>query len=780
MNGGSHIIDLRKGMATTVKPSVNSADIEEGAGIDTEQQQSSPEPDEEPYDLIDLVLQEPKKPRSFGWVLPTLGGIVSVAWIAGMLWLARGSIAAAEPMALAGFIAALCVPPALIGVLLLLTLRTSRAEAARFGTTARAMREEAASLERTVASLSAAIEDNRRQLADHAVALTAIGESSNARFGTLGSGMAAEIARAEENARAFSALSDNARGNLEVLLNVLPRAGEQTVSLTDALRQASVTVSESATALDAQLTALADRGREADTITGGAAQKLAAHLLRMEATSESAGARLEQVTGAMSTAVDDLLGRTANAVDEARKGIATQGEAMLAMLGTNQAALDRTAKDSVEALAGRIGAIEEMIDRVAASLSDQHHASNDLISTLGTGLSRVSVDFEQFHMREAARGHELAVSMDALRASAETMAERIKAGDVTARETIETTERLLVALDAATREIDETVPQALIRMDERIAASRQVVIDSKPELMALVSAAESTHDAIEAIATVIHGQRDQADKLAVTLLETLAASNDKALALGASVDETIAQSHRFTEEAAPRLVEALLRVRDTASAAADRARETLASVIPDAAAALQAASSDALKRATTESFERQIAAIGEAAEGAASVAERVSAKLSAQVATITQTSAIVEARIEQARNEREKAEEDNFARRVSLLIEALNSASIDIAKTFSAEVSDSSWAAYLRGDRGVFTRRAVRLLDSGEAREIARLYDDDNAFREQVNRYIHDFEAMLRAILAQRDGSPLGVTLLSSDMGKLYVALAQAIERLRT
>ena len=52
-------------------------------------------------------------------------------------------------------------------------------------------------------------------------------------------------------------------------------------------------------------------------------------------------------------------------------------------------------------------------------------------------------------------------------------------------------------------------------------------------------------------------------------------------------------------------------------------------------------------------------------------------------------------------------------------------------------------------------------------------------FREQVNRYIHDFEAMLRRVLAEREGSPLGVTMLSSDMGKLYVALAQAIERLR-
>ena len=103
----------------------------------------------------------------------------------------------------------------------------------------------------------------------------------------------------------------------------------------------------------------------------------------------------------------------------------------------------------------------------------------------------------------------------------------------------------------------------------------------------------------------------------------------------------------------------------------------------------------------------------------------------------------------------------------------------DITKAIAPEISDSAWGAYLKGDRGVFTRRAVRILDASEVREIAGLYDDDETFREMVNRYIHDFEAMLRAILTQRDGSPLGVTLLSSDMGKLYVALAQAIERLR-
>ena len=37
----------------------------------------------------------------------------------------------------------------------------------------------------------------------------------------------------------------------------------------------------------------------------------------------------------------------------------------------------------------------------------------------------------------------------------------------------------------------------------------------------------------------------------------------------------------------------------------------------------------------------------------------------------------------------------------------------------------------------------------------------------------------MKVVLADRDADALSVTLVSSDAGKLYVALAQAIERLR-
>jgi len=109
----------------------------------------------------------------------------------------------------------------------------------------------------------------------------------------------------------------------------------------------------------------------------------------------------------------------------------------------------------------------------------------------------------------------------------------------------------------------------------------------------------------------------------------------------------------------------------------------------------------------------------------------------------------------------------------------MHSASIDVQKILSDEVDEKAWGAYLKGNRGVFTRRAVRLIGGTETRAIATYYESDPEFTESVNRYVHDFEAMLRRVLAERDGGMIAVTLMSSDMGKLYAALAQGIDRRR-
>jgi DNA primase catalytic subunit len=229
----------------------------------------------------------------------------------------------------------------------------------------------------------------------------------------------------------------------------------------------------------------------------------------------------------------------------------------------------------------------------------------------------------------------------------------------------------------------------------------------------------------------------------------------------------------------PELIDALVRVREAAGQAAERARETIAAVIPESAAALGEASRKAIADAVNGQVHHQLTQLELLAERTLDAARRASERLTRQMLTIGETTAAVEERIDDARRAQETKENESFSRRVALLIESLNSTAIDVTKILSNEVTDSAWAAYLKGDRGVFTRRAVRLIEVGEAREILAHYEAEPEFREQVNRYIHDFEAMLRRVLADRDSSALGVTLLGSDMGKLYVALAQAIERIR-
>ncbi|MBX9664640.1 hypothetical protein [Novosphingobium sp.] len=175
-----------------------------------------------------------------------------------------------------------------------------------------------------------------------------------------------------------------------------------------------------------------------------------------------------------------------------------------------------------------------------------------------------------------------------------------------------------------------------------------------------------------------------------------------------------------------------------------------------------------------------VARLEEAIDSAAAASRETAIQMRDQLAKVDELAGNLENRVARARERAEEQIDNDFARRTALITESLNSASIDIAKVLSADVSETAWASYLRGDRGIFTRRAVSLLESSEARAVQQHYETDTEFRGHVNRYIHDFEAMLRQLLSTRDGHALGVTLLSSDMGKLYVALAQGIERLRT
>ncbi|GAA0730276.1 hypothetical protein [Sphingomonas japonica] len=765
MNGGSQIIGIRP-------PQEDDGATLGEAAIESPAPETIGDPDywEDP-------VEEP--PREGPAWLPALAILATLAWIGGMVALSWTALIAMDPVGVVQFAAALLVPPLVLGMLWLIVQRNSRAEARRFGVTARAMRAEASALDHVVAALSHRIEASRSSLAAQSHELLTMGDRAAGRLEAVSSGMAQEAKALHGAARVLVDSAGQAEQKLTVTLAMMPKAHGELGQMATTLESLGLSASERVAGLDAQFAALAERGREADTVAGGAAQRLAAHIARMEAMSETAGARLEAVAGEMSATVDGVLDRAAQAVDEARKGITAQGDATLAMLSASHDAIERSGREGSDALAERIAAVEAAIDRIAARLGDEQARSDALFASLDHGLVETSAQFDVLHQIGLDRTRDLSASVSALTQGADAATQAIRQGHETADAMIGSADALLTALDAATREIDETLPEALRRLDTRIGESRAVVAASKPELLALVAAAESTHDAIEAIAGVIADQRRGMEALGQELTATLDDGRVRIDGIETTVASTIERTDAFVQRSAPALVQALDQMRDSAARTADQARAALASVIPQAAQRLEAEGTAALSRSIGAAVSEQIADLTAAADQAVIAATRASDAIAERMLTIRETTAAIEARIDDAREAIETADHDNLSRRVSLLIEALNSTAIDITKSFAHDVSDSAWAAYLKGDRGVFTRRAVRLIDNGQAREISALYDTDDNFRAQVNRYIHDFEAMLRQILATRDGSPLGVTVLSSDMGKLYVALAQAIERLR-
>jgi len=447
----------------------------------------------------------------------------------------------------------------------------------------------------------------------------------------------------------------------------------------------------------------------------------------------------------MARTVEEALSQAAQAIDDSRKAIDAQGAAMLAMIEQSRAALDRAGSDSARSLGQRLDDLGAKVDSLASRLAAQDAASHALVGNLDKALAGIEQRFAALGETGTERTADLAEAIVALSEHVDKMAAVLTGGGDAADALLQRATLLRASLDASAREIGETLPAALAA--------------AAPEAERLETAARAANTLLgegnERVATM----RDQAETLHALIVDA---------------DEN---SRKLADGAGPKLVEALLRVREAAAQAADHARETLASVIPEAAGRIANASGEAVDRALAGRVEKQMAEVVAAAEEAVRTAADASERLTREMLAISETTATVERRIEKAKADAEK--DANFSHQVALLIESLNSTSIDVTKILSNEVTDSAWAAYLKGDRGIFTRRAVRLISAGEAREIARHYQEEPEFREQVNRYIHDFEAMLRRILASRDSSPLSVTILSSDMGKLYVALAQAIERLR-
>ena len=108
------------------------------------------------------------------------------------------------------------------------------------------------------------------------------------------------------------------------------------------------------------------------------------------------------------------------------------------------------------------------------------------------------------------------------------------------------------------------------------------------------------------------------------------------------------------------------------------------------------------------------------------------------------------------------------------IIEALHAISADLDRALEETPSAELWHRYQAGERHVFTRRLYNRSGRALHDAVARKYREDAEFRQDVDRYLSQFERLLQeASSNDRDGL-LAETYLGAETGKVYLLLAQA------
>jgi hypothetical protein len=707
--------------------------------------------------------------------------LLAILWTGYTAWSA-GRALGGEPLsspAIAEWVAIATGPMALLGLAWLMFGRTRRREAERFTRSVVTMRTEARSLEALLQVLSERISDSRSELTMISQHLMQLGDDTTGKLG----GITREFDQSSEKllrcGQALDRTAEMARNDMAVILEDLPRAEQHARSISEQLRGAASETANRTAEFDQQLAALAERTREADEIVSSAAQRLVAHLTHIESAGAAAAARVGEAESSFSTAVDSLLDRTASTLDEIRGGIDVQAAAVTALVEQASAGIGSAGVEAAEALGGHVGAASSALDSLTNRVAEQERASQRMVAEIDHALSELDQRFTALAEAGDERAGRFVEAIGRSRSELEALGEQTGAQHESVDSLAERTEALRSSVEALSGAVRAQLGHALeetnAQTDQLVQATRAV----RPEVEWVREAAREASERLETTGASIADQQDRLAALLGTLDEGVGAAESRLVALSAAISGAQEEAAELTRETGPALVQAMVQVREAAAHAAERAREAIASVIPESAEGFSQATRDALERVISESIEDRLRDVEAVAARAVDAARGATERLTSQMLSLGQSATALEQHIERQQEQRREADSEEFARRVALLMDSMHSASIDVGKILSDEVDDKAWESYLKGNRGVFTRRAARLIGGSEARAIRAQYESDGEFQQSVNRYVHDFEAMLRRVLAERDGGMIAVTLMSSDMGKLYAALADAIDRKR-
>ena len=736
---------------------------------------------EEAFDPAQWAAETPVAPHGAGGrqVLATALSILAALWLGFTAWSAGRSLAG-QPLSsplVAQWVAIAAGPLALLGLAWLMFGRTRRKEAERFTQSVVTMRTEARSLEALLEVLSQRIVDSKSELTAITQQLMHLGDDATGKLSGITREFDSSTQRLARHGEALDRAAESARNDIAVLLEDLPRAEESARAVGEQLRAVGSESTARTADFSERVNDIAARTSEADRIIGEATDRLAVRLAEIDTAGTAASEKVSQAESSFSGVLEALLERTSVTLDGIRSGIDAQAAAVAALVEQSSAGIGKTGAEASEALALNVDHANNALATLSTSVAEQERASQRMIAEIDRGLTMIDNRFTELASHGDERAHHFLNSLTRARAELDMLAEKTGSQDSAIGSLAERTATLRESIDRLAGEVQEQLGSALGEAEGRADRLVEATASVKPEIGWVRDAAVEAGERIAATGAAIAGHQDRLTALLASVDDGVGDAQSKLTELASMLAQVEREAANLSAETGPALVSAMVQVKEAAAHAAERAREAIEATIPESAAKLSDASRVALDKVIRESLEERLREVESVAARAVDSARAASDRLSQQMLNIGQSAAALEQHINRTGQEQRERDSEAFARRVSLLIDSMHSAAIDVGKILSDEVDDKAWGAYLKGNRGVFTRRAARLIGGSETRSIAAHYEGDTEFQHSVNRYVHDFEAMLRRVLAERDGGMIAVTLMSSDMGKLYAALAQAIDR---
>ena len=665
-------------------------------------------------------------------------------------------------------IATWAIPTLLIAVLWLLAMRNSSREATRFGKVATLLRTESDALAHRMRTVNEEISLAREFLSQNARDLESVGRQSSNKLVESAQMLSAALADSDEKAKTLEAVSNAANTNLEQLRKHLPVVTSAAKDVTNQIGSAGNSAQVQIKALISTLERVSDAGKS-----------VREYIDNVETRADDLSVRLEQ---SLSGSAQLLDAKSAEALDRSAEMATLMESASQAISnGISKASgdIDTLLVGSNAHMHSSLVDLRHALAEIGAQSQQEEARIRDMIAAISAHIETSAKQIADVDQAATDQTSKLAFAVSALGESTRLVGSALSDNREIAQDLIGQSDRLVETLVVANQEIGQTIPAAMEHLNVRMSEGITQIKSALSSAETLEDMSDAVLEKLNALEQLVATQRDTVGALMAESDLHFAARHEQVDALGASLKQTQVLLEDMSGDANERLVTSLLRVRETTRAAAESSRKILDDELAHIADQLTEQNRIALANALDAQVASMNDAVRDAIDRNIALSETASSLVVKQLSELDDMTTSLESRIADTKNSFESVHEDSFARRMVLLTESLNSTAIDVAKILSNDVTDTAWAAYLKGDRGVFTRRAVRLLDSGEAKIIVKHYGDDVEFREHVNRYVHDFEAIMRLLLSTRDGNAIGVTLLSSDIGKLYVALAQAIERLR-